>query len=241
MVSGQVPPNLLPADIVSLADAVSLTIRNLTYSELGQNLKELMKQAVQRSKEKKEVALQVFSGEADPRIWNACSEELLEAVGNGVTCEHLVGPVICTEKGDNAVLNAFQKYPERVHLRLFATRYPYHWVRLTWREGTDLMFDLRGEAYHVPLSGHRFAYEIALKSKKDEEKASKLLAWYSREQNFRESLPITTEAKSREDLTILDLDKFQGVLADLPYDAARGGIHPYDLLTREEIRTRAGM
>lgn len=241
MVSGRVPQNLLPADIVSLAGAVSLTVKDLTYSELGQSLKELMKQAVQRSKEKKEVALQVFSGEADPRIWNACSEELLEAVGNGMTCEHLVGPVICTENGRNVVLDAFQKYPDMVHLRLFATRYPYHWVRLTWKEESDLMFDLRGEAYHVPLSDRRFAYEIALKSKKDGEKPSKLLAWYTREQNFRENLPITTEAKSREDLTVLDLGKFQEVLGGLPYDAAKGGIHPYDLLSREEIRARAGM
>lgn len=158
-------------------------------------------------------------------------------------CEHLAGPVICTDGGSNAMVDAFRKFPDRVRIRMFATRYPYHWVRLTWYENSDICFDLKGEAYHAPLSDTRVTYEVELKNRKDAQKPSKLLTWYSREQNFRESKPVTELITSMDELNskILSLEEFKAVLAKVEASHGRRGlVHPYDLLTRDQILEYAG-
>jgi hypothetical protein len=235
-----VTANLLPSDVASLEPLGYVKIRQLRVEEVANSIRQLMKLAVQKSKEKKkEVEIQAFSGEGDPRVWNACRAELEEVLGNGIRYNHLIGPVVCTDSDGNAILDVLEKYPERVHLRLFTTRYPYHWVRLTWQENGERLFELRGEAYHVPLSENRWTYEVLLDKKNDPSRADKLLTWYSREQNYTENIPITREIKSVDELDVITIEQLRKVLGLVSRASNSFHVHPYDLMTGSQILEKA--
>lgn len=183
----------------------------------------------------KKAELAAFSGEADPRIWNAIEPELREALSQGMKYTHIVGPVVCTdENGKNAILQLRKDYPDSVKLYLTRTRKPYHWARFTSKinDAGDLFFRLFGECYHEPLADTRKGYAIWLEERDDEFLPEKMTYWYNRNRDYVWLMPIMDEITSVDVVPTLTISQLKIVCERMKKEGLE-----FDLETGERIRS----
>ena len=163
-----------------------------TIPQTVENFKKALSWLVDRE-EAENIESVAFSGEADPRFWNAVEKELMSALNEGMTYVHCLGPVVCTdENGRNAILEAYREYPKNVELYLSRTRALYHWSCFTRRSNrhNTLLFRLYGECYHEPLASTRKEYFIYLLSQDDSFLLNKEAYWYNRQRDYLWRKPI---------------------------------------------------
>jgi hypothetical protein len=177
--------------------------------------------------------LVAFSGEADPRIWNAVEEKLGEALGKGMKYTHIVGPVVCTdETGKNAILELRKEYPRSVKLYLTRTRKPYHWSRFTSKvDGAkQLFFRLFGECHHEPLAAIRKGYSIWLEENTDPFMLDKIAYWYNRERDYVWLKPIMDEVTDPDKVPTLTMRQIKIVCQKMRHEGL-----DFDLETGRKI------
>jgi hypothetical protein len=185
--------------------------------------------------EKGNKSILAFSGEADPIIWNALEGELMSAVDRGTKYIHCLGPVVCTdENGRHGILEVYKKYPEKVELRLFRTRYPYHWICFTSINDNKLFFQFKGECYHEPLTPLRKHYFISLKSDDDPHRGLKVSYWHMKQLEYRWLRVITDKVTTIDEVPTITKSQIAMI-----YNKLKDRGKNLDLLTSEEILASA--
>jgi len=133
-------------------------------SSIGPELDEFFAWSFDRVLDGYKVHIQAVSGEGDPAIWNRVYNEskLRSVLEKGGTLDHMLGPVICVEKGINGIVECWKDFPENARVHLTRLREPYHFYFSTATRDKTFQFRLRGEFYHSPLADRRKAYSILL-------------------------------------------------------------------------------
>jgi len=229
--SMKLKPSEVSEDTYRLLSLLKVKLETIRISATVEKHKAALLWVAERGYKKAE--LTAFSGEADPRIWNAIEPELREALNQGMKYTHIIGPVVCTdENGKNAVLQLRKDYPNSTKIYLTRTRKPYHWARFTSRiNGTgDLFFRLFGECRHEPLADTRKGYTICLEKKDDAFLPEKMTYWYNRNRDYLWLMPIMDEITSVDAVATLTISQLKTVCERMKKEGLE-----FDLETSETI------
>jgi hypothetical protein len=215
-------------DTQKLLQIINKKPQELKPYESIKRIKEMFKWLSEKEGNK---SILIFSGQADPIIWNELKEDLINAAEGGTNYIHCLGPVVCVdENGRNGILEAYEKYPSKINLRLFRTRYPYHWMLFTSIENNTPFFKFKGEYYHKPLVPNRKHYFISLENSDDPYFGLKVGHWYRRQQEYESLKPIMDEVTCLDKIPTLSKSRLKAV-----YEKIEKGRRDPDLLDSGEI------
>jgi hypothetical protein len=219
-------------DTYDLLVLLRISPQEVKNSQTIKSYREVFSWLMQRRKNES-INLTAFSGEADPRIWNPLEKELMEALDQGMTYVHCLGPVVCTdEKGKNVILEAFREYPKTVKLYLFRTRALYHWTCFTRRSDHDqkLFYRSYGECYHDPLPDIRREFCIYLEREDDRFSAAKTVYWHNRQLDYLWRKPVMDEVTDVKQVPTLTLSQLKAISNKI-----KEGKNDFNLLPAKQI------
>lgn len=219
-------------DTYNLLSLLNVSPQSHTISQTVENFKKAFSWLIDQE-EVASIESVAFSGEADPRFWNAVEKELMSALNEGMMYVHCLGPVVCTdENGRNLILETYREYPKNVELYLSRTRALYHWTCFTRRSDGDnkFFFQVYGECYHEPLASTRKEYFIYLLTQDDSFLLNKKAYWYNRQRDYLWRRPIMDKIVDLDQVPTLTLSELS-----LAYSRIKEIGADFNLLTAKDI------